>query len=81
MNSNNVIKFSGEGDVTYTFTYPNAIEPAIASPIAADLPRPRPAVSDHRRSRFDRCLGQHIVQDWNLITRFVAHHDEHRSMT
>mmetsp|Transcript_6734 Transcript_6734/g.27868 ORF Transcript_6734/g.27868 Transcript_6734/m.27868 type:complete len:206 (+) Transcript_6734:479-1096(+) len=45
MNWKNVLRFSGDGDVTKTFAYPIATAPATAMPIAADLPRPRAAVS------------------------------------
>lgn len=45
-NSKNVFKFSGEGDVTNMLAYPNATAAEMARPSAADLPRPRAAVSD-----------------------------------
>ena len=45
INSNNVFKFSGDGEVTKILEYPWEIAAAIAIPKAADLPRPLPAVN------------------------------------
>ena len=45
-NSKRVFKLSGEGAVTKILLYPSCTAPAMAKPIEADLPRPRPAVSD-----------------------------------
>jgi hypothetical protein len=46
MNSNNVLRLSGEGAVTNILLNPNLIAAAIPNPMAADLPRPLPAVSE-----------------------------------
>ena len=46
MNSNNVFKLSGDGAVTKMLLNPKRIAAAIPMPIAADLPRPLPAVND-----------------------------------
>lgn len=40
MKSKSVLRFSGDGDVTNMFEYPNAVAAASARPSAADLPRP-----------------------------------------
>lgn len=45
-NSKRVFKFSGLGLEMYMLEYPKVIAPAIASPNAADFPRPLAAVSD-----------------------------------
>ena len=44
--SKSVCKFSGLGDVTKMFEYPNPTAAAMARPKAADLPRPLAAVND-----------------------------------
>lgn len=45
-NSKNVFKFSGDGEVTKIFEYPNATAAATAIPRDADFPLPREAVKD-----------------------------------
>ena len=45
INSNKVLRFSGEGEVTKTLEYPNAMAPAMEIPSAADFPRPLAAVT------------------------------------
>ena len=50
--SNNVPRFCGLGEVTKMFEYPKPTAAAIASPNAADLPRPLAAVRETVRSSF-----------------------------
>ena len=50
--SNNVPRFCGLGEVTKMFEYPKPTAAAIASPNAADLPRPPAAVRETVRSSF-----------------------------
>lgn len=45
-NSKRVFKFSGLGLEIYILEYPKVTAPAMASPNAADFPRPLAAVSD-----------------------------------
>jgi len=45
-NSKRVFKFSGLGLETYMIEYPKATAAAMASPNAADFPRPLAAVND-----------------------------------
>lgn len=46
MNSNNVLRLSGEGAVTKMLLKPSLMAAAIPRPMAADFPRPLPAVSE-----------------------------------
>lgn len=45
-NSKNVLRFSGDGEVTKMFEYPKATAPATAKPRAADFPLPLDAVRE-----------------------------------
>ena len=46
MNSKRVFKLSGDGAVTKILLNPSLIAAAIPRPMAADFPRPLPAVKD-----------------------------------
>ncbi len=46
MNSNKVLRLSGEGAVTKMLLNPSLIAAAMPRPMAADFPRPLPAVRD-----------------------------------
>ena len=57
-----MFRFSGDGDVTNTLAYPIPMAPATAMPIAADLPRPRAAVSATvERSVFSLAASRNVT--------------------
>ena len=68
-----VPKFSGDGAVTKMFAYPCAMAPAIAKPSAADLPRPRAAVSATvPRSDFSWSASVKVItaRAWSCVKHF-----------